>query len=79
MKSFHLISVILDIAATWDTTLIGKVEAATGTDAMEERLGGCGGAGIGVVSILDGNRKRAGEGTTVRYASGCGRFLVVHR
>jgi beta-glucosidase len=48
--------------------------AVIGTDAAEARLGGYSGTGIGVVSILDGLRKRAGDATTVRYAPGCGRL-----
>lgn len=51
-----------------------RVIAVIGPDAVEARLGGYSGAGINVVSILDGIRKRAGSTVSVRYAPGCGRL-----
>ncbi|MBK7260209.1 MAG: glycoside hydrolase family 3 C-terminal domain-containing protein [Ignavibacteriae bacterium] len=48
--------------------------AVIGSDAVEARLGGYSGAGIGVVSILDGIRKRAAGAANVLYAPGCGRL-----
>lgn len=50
--------------------------AVIGTDAVEARLGGYSGPGIRPVSILDGIRERAGNGATVRYAPGPGRFAT---
>jgi beta-glucosidase len=47
--------------------------AVIGPDAVEARLGGYSGPGVGVVSILDGIRARAGKGARVRYAPGPGR------
>jgi beta-glucosidase len=49
--------------------------AVIGTDAVEARLGGYSGPGIGPVSMLDGIRARAGAAVTVRYAPGPGRWL----
>ncbi len=58
-----------------------KSIAVIGPDATEARFGGYSGTGNEVISILEGIRKRAGEGTQVGYAPGCGRkteeFVVV--
>jgi beta-glucosidase len=48
--------------------------AVIGPDAVEARLGGYSGAGVKVVPILEGIRKRAGAAATIRYAPGCGRL-----
>jgi beta-glucosidase len=47
--------------------------AVIGDDAVEARLGGYSGPGIGKISILDGIRKSAGAATRVEFARGCGR------
>ncbi len=44
-----------------------------GRDAVEARLGGYSGPGIGKVSILDGVRAQLGRSAAVRYAAGPGR------
>jgi beta-glucosidase len=49
--------------------------AVIGLDAEEARLGGYSGPGTGKVSILDGIRRAAAGGATVRYAAGPGRVL----
>lgn len=46
--------------------------AVIGTEATEGRLGGYSGPGNGVVTLLDGIKKRAGK-IQVAYAPGCGR------
>ena len=51
-----------------------KSLAIVGPDAVEARLGGYSGPGIGTTNILDAIRKRLGSGVTVRYAPGCGRL-----
>jgi beta-glucosidase len=51
-----------------------KSIAVIGTDATEARLGGYSGPGNGKINILDGIRKRAGDGMKVLYAPGCGRI-----
>jgi beta-glucosidase len=48
--------------------------AVIGPDAVEARLGGYSGPGIRKVSLLDALRERAGAGTAVHYAEGCGRI-----
>jgi beta-glucosidase len=47
--------------------------AVIGPDAVEARLGGYSGPGIGKVALLDGIRERARKAVTVRYVEGCGR------
>ena len=47
--------------------------AIVGPDAVEARLGGYSGPGNGKVSLLDAVRERAGDGSRVRHAEGCGR------
>ena len=47
--------------------------AVIGPDAVEARLGGYSGPGVGKVTLLDGIRERAGKDVAVRYAAGCGR------
>jgi beta-glucosidase len=51
-----------------------KSIAVIGKDAIEARLGGYSGPGNDRISLLDGIRARAGSGTVVRYAEGCGRL-----
>jgi beta-glucosidase len=51
-----------------------KSLAIVGVDAVEARLGGYSGPGIDRISMLDGIRKRLGNGIAVRYAPGCGRI-----
>ncbi len=46
-----------------------------GTDAVEARLGGYSGPGLEPVSILDGIKRKAGTGVTVRHADGPGRVV----
>jgi beta-glucosidase len=55
-------------------TTSAKSIAVVGVDAVEKRLGGYSGPGITPVSILDGVRRGAPAGSTVRYAPGCGRL-----
>ncbi|HEX6135304.1 MAG TPA: glycoside hydrolase family 3 N-terminal domain-containing protein, partial [Longimicrobiales bacterium] len=52
--------------------------AVIGADAVEARLGGYSGPGIGKVSILDGIRARAGDTARVRYAPGPGRATTTY-
>ncbi len=47
--------------------------AVIGPDAVEARLGGYSGPGSRKISLLKALRERAGAGTAVRYAEGCGR------
>ncbi|MEI7661119.1 MAG: glycoside hydrolase family 3 C-terminal domain-containing protein [Bacteroidota bacterium] len=47
--------------------------AVIGTDAVEARLGGYSGPGNDKVTILEGIRKKLGEGCEVSYTPGCGR------
>jgi beta-glucosidase len=49
--------------------------AVIGTDAVEARLGGYSGPGLEPVSILDGIRRKAGAGVTVRHTDGPGRVV----
>jgi beta-glucosidase len=50
--------------------------AVLGPEAAEARLGGYSGPGIEKISILEGIRKRAGSGTRIVEARGCGREVV---
>ena len=52
--------------------------AVFGQDAVEARLGGYSGPGIGTVSILDGIREKVGSSARVSYARGCDRRHVDH-
>ncbi|MBK6966132.1 MAG: glycoside hydrolase family 3 C-terminal domain-containing protein [Bacteroidales bacterium] len=53
-----------------------KSIAVVGPDAMEARLGGYSGPGNQKVSMLDGIRQLAADGTQIRYARGCEREVV---
>jgi beta-glucosidase len=50
-----------------------KTIAIIGTDATEARLGGYSGQGNNKISILEGIRQTAPDGTTILYSPGCGR------
>lgn len=49
--------------------------AVIGVDATDARLGGYSGPGNDKVSILEGIKQKAGSGSKVLYASGCGRTI----
>ncbi len=55
-----------------------RTMAVIGVDADEARLGGYSGDGNDKISILQGIRRKLGDGARVEYAAGPGRFAIEH-